>query len=174
VSRNQYYYGWYWLISTFLPTMVLTGVSIFSITVVMISVVKWIISNSPAYITRADIIGGSIGITLVAVVTGFMAAVFANVKPNVRVHDNGLEVQIFLFWWRLIPWEDVKDIRSVPIIGRSRLRLVIVHKLTFIHRIVGTTYFAFFQPAFLISSKINNYDELIHLIKKKIGRELWE
>jgi hypothetical protein len=35
-------------------------------------------------------------------------------------------------------------------------------------------YFAFFRQAFLISSEIDNYDELIHIIKKKIGKELWE
>jgi hypothetical protein len=105
-------------------------------------------------------------------VFGFIGAVFANLKPNVRVSNRGLVVQMFLVWWHLIPWEDVKDIRSLPI-GRSRLRLVVVRQLSLFHQVIGTIYFAFFQPAFLISSEIDHYDELVKLIKKKIGKETW-
>lgn len=118
-------------------------------------------------------IEGTIGLAMIAIVTGFMATVFANVQPNLRVSDKGLAVQIFLFWWYLIPWAEVKDIRSLPLFGR-KTRLVIVHRLTPIHRVIGTIFFAFFRPAFLIGAEIDYYDELVHLIKKKIGKELWE
>lgn len=170
---EEYSYGWPQRVFIFLPPLVLTSVSIFTVVVLISGLFRWTIGDRPANTEPRDIIGGSIGLAMIALSTGFMAAVFANVQPDVRVSDKGLDVQNFLFWWRLVPWEEVKDIRSLPLFGR-KTRLIVVRRMTPIHRIIGTIYFAFFQPAFLIDSGIANYDELVHLIKKKIGKELWE
>lgn len=169
MESTEYSYSWAQRAFSFLLTLMFTGISIFLISVSIISLIRWIIGNGPT-----NIIVGSIALAAMAIIVGFMTATFANLKPNIRVSDRGLEVQIFLVWWYSIPWQHVRDIRTIPFIGFSRVRLVIVHKLTPIHWVIGTIYFAFFQPAFLIGSEIDNYDRLIHLIKKKIGKELWE
>ena len=171
---TNYYNHWSHRIFTFLFTLIFFGMSIILLGVLITILSRWILGINPTNMQTKDIISLSIGFTAAAMVTGFIGAIFANAKPNVRVSDKGLEVQDFLFWWNPISWEDIKDIRSIPIIGGSRTRLVVVRNLTFIHRVIGTIYFAFFQPAFLISSTLDNYDELVHLIKKKIGKESWE
>lgn len=169
MKSTEYSYGWPYRVVTLFFTLAFTGMITFAVIISLVNMIRWVIYGGPP-----NGIAGIIVPASMAIIGGTMTAAAANLKPNVRVSDKGLEVQKFLFWWHLIPWEDVKDIRSVPIIGRSRLRLVVVRKLTFFHRLIGTTYFAFFQPAFLIGSEIDNYDELVHLIKKKIGKELWE
>jgi len=171
----EYSYDWPQRILTSFFTFVFAGVSLYLIAVVIAGLVRWfIIYDKPPNMELRDIIGGSIGLTSMAIITGTMIATFANLKPNLRVSDKGLEVQNFLFLWHLIPWEEVKDIRSVPIIIRPGVYLVIARKLPFFNRLIGTMYFAFFQPAFLIGPEISNYDDLVHLIKKKLGKELWE
>jgi hypothetical protein len=175
MEAEEYRYGWLQRTFTVLFTLLWTSVSVFTVSMVIFSLVRWVAGNAPVYIELRDIIGGSIALTIMALAVGFMAAIFANLKPNVRVSDKGLAIQNLLLWWHLIPWEEVKDIRSVPLFG-SRVRLVVVRKLplALVYRLIGTMYFAFFQPAFLISSGIDNYDGLVHTIKKKIGKELWE
>lgn len=167
MQTTVYSNNWPRRMFSFLSTLILTGLSVYLLALLLVNLYKWTIDNAPT-----KIITTLVGLVLAAAVCSLMAAIFANLQPNVRVSDKGLEVQVFLFWWSLIPWEGVKDIRPVPMIGRYRL--VVVRKLTFIHRVIGTMYFAFFEPAFLIGSEIDRYDELVHLIKKKIGKELWE
>jgi hypothetical protein len=94
---------------------------------------------------------------------------FSNFEPDIQVSEQGLKVQTFWFWWIFIPWEDVKEIK-VPLFGLSRSHLIIVRKLTVIHRIIGIAGGTFFKPAFLVSPKLERYSELVSTIKDNYGK----
>lgn len=175
METKEYRYGWLQRTFTSLFTLFWMGVCIFTVSTVIFVLTRWVIGNAPADTQPRDIINVSMGLSIMALVVGLMAAIFANAKPNIRVSAKGLSIQSLLLWWHLIPWEEVKDIRSVPLFG-SRVRLVVVRKLplALVYCLIGTMYFAFFQPGFLISSEIENYDRLVHTIKKKLGKELWD
>lgn len=173
VQFREYRYGWLQRVFSILPVFILASLSIYAVSLLIFNLTRW--NNTPVYLETSSIVKSSLALFFTSIVSSFVGATFANLKPGVRVSEKGLAIQSLLIWWYLIPWEDVKDIRSVPLFG-SRVRLVVVRNLPFslIHKWIGTMYFAFFQQAFLISSEIDNYDELIHIIKRKIGKELWE
>ncbi|MBN1934081.1 MAG: hypothetical protein JW934_05430 [Anaerolineae bacterium] len=69
----------------------------------------------------------------------YFAMLFANFQPDIQVSDNGVWVQIFWFWWFLIPWTDVVAIRPTltGYILNSSSHIVLVRRLTLLHRSFG-------------------------------------
>jgi hypothetical protein len=107
------------------------------------------------------------------VFTGYLCAHFLNLYPDIRASDHGLAVQVFLFWWIFVPWEHVVDIRPTglsKLLGSSRSRLVVVRRLAFVHRLIGGADSGF-QPAFIIKATMQGYNELVRLIKEKLGKQ---
>ena len=95
---------------------------------------------------------------------------FPNMYPSIRISHNGIAVQVFLFWWVFIPWDDVEDIRPAGRLFRRPSRLVVVRRLTAAHRLIGWTYGWTFKPAFVIRRTLKGYDEAVRTIKEKTGR----
>jgi hypothetical protein len=101
-------------------------------------------------------------------VFGLVLLGLLNYTPNIRVYEEGLKVQIFLFWWAFVPWDDILylGLRSNPM-GQSRV--VVVRALTPAHVVIGWIYAFRLKPGFLILSKIDRYHELMYIIKSRTG-----
>lgn len=89
--------------------------------------------------------------------------IISSAYPNFRISSAGLTVQVFIFWWMFIPWEDVQDIRS-SLWGTSKL--VFVQGLTPIHRIYGWIFALTPRPAFVITRRIRGYDKAVKTIQR--------
>jgi hypothetical protein len=93
--------------------------------------------------------------------------IFSNIYPSIRISNGGISVQVFLFWWIFVPWKDVEDIRRIRL---SRSRLVIVRRLTPVHRLFGSSLTWRFKPAFIIKRTLKGYNEAVETIEEKIGK----
>lgn len=93
--------------------------------------------------------------------------IFSNMYPSIRISNDGISVQVFLFWWIFVPWKDVEDIRHIRL---SRSRLVIVRRLTPVHRLFGSSITWKFKPAFIIKRTLKGYNEAVKTIEEKMGR----
>jgi hypothetical protein len=91
-----------------------------------------------------------------------------NYTPNIRVYEEGLKVQNFVFWWTFVPWEDVLDLVVWPNPIRP-VRVVLVRELTPAHLVMGFIYGHRLKPGFLIISSIDRYHDLIRIIKSRTG-----
>lgn len=92
--------------------------------------------------------------------------IFANMYPSFTIANEGMRVQTFFFWWISIPWEWVQEIR--PTRSSSRSQLVIVEKLTIIHRLVGWVAGRTWRPAFVIKGTLHGYDDAVNIIRSKV------
>jgi hypothetical protein len=91
-----------------------------------------------------------------------------NSTPNIRVYEEGLKVQNFVFWWTFVPWEDVLDL--VFWATRQHLiRVVLVRELTPAHLVLGFFYTYRLKPGFLIMPSIDRYHDLMRIIKSRTG-----
>ena len=108
-------------------------------------------------------VGGSLSGLLIAVLFPLL---FSRTWPNIRISDLGISVQVFLFWWIFVPWEEVQEIkRSFPFGSR----LVVVRRLTPIHRLIGSTATGF-RPAFVLKRSLVGFDEAVRTIEQRIAR----
>ena len=92
----------------------------------------------------------------------------ANLHPNIRILETGLEVQVFLFWWDFVPWDDIHEVRDQSV-GKWQINLVIVRKLTPAHRLIGLMYAGWSKHAFLINYRISGYYKLMDTIMTRTG-----
>ena len=106
---------------------------------------------------------------LLPTVPGLGLLVFSNTYPSLRISDGGITVQVFLFWWVFVPWRDVEEIRTVWF---SRSRLVLVRRLTPVHRLIGSGNIWKLKPAFLIRRTLIGYDEAVKTIEKNVDGSL--
>lgn len=92
--------------------------------------------------------------------------VLINFHPTVYVGDDGLAISYFGRRIR-IPWDDIVDVGAgfVPI----RHTLVRARRITPWHRLYGWLYSFSLLPAFVIGRDIENYDELLHEIRRRVG-----
>ena len=93
--------------------------------------------------------------------------ILANIYPNIRVSDQGTAVQVFLFWWVFVPWEEIEDIQDSFVAG-PRTQIIIVRQLTPVHRLFGL-YGLTLRPAFRISRRLEGYHDAMRTIRKKTG-----
>jgi hypothetical protein len=84
---------------------------------------------------------------LAFILLAFFLAFLVTHYPNIKVYEEGLEIQ-YLIFWLFMPWEDVLGIRT-ELFGGSRT--VVVKKL----------------PPFTILPSIGRYHELIHTIRER-------
>jgi hypothetical protein len=98
IQFQEYRYGWLQRGFTFLSVVILASLSSYAISLLIFNLTRWIISNAPAYTESSSIVRGSLALLFTAIVCSFMAAIFANMKPNVRASDKGLAIQNLLIW----------------------------------------------------------------------------
>lgn len=89
-----------------------------------------------------------------------------NIYPTVWVGDEGLVVSTFPFGRVSVPWVEVIDVGAgyVPF-GNSTL--VRTRRLTLFHRIYGWQYSRTLYPGFLVRRDIEDYDRLLHEIRRR-------
>jgi len=104
-----------------------------------------------------------------ALALGLFLILFTSAAPNIRVSGRGMAVQTFLFWYVLVPWQDVKEIRRT-ILPYSKSYLIVVRRLTPFHRLIGWIYGYTFQPAFVIRRSLIGYDKAVKTIKENVGK----
>jgi hypothetical protein len=109
-----------------------------------------------------------LGFAFGALVLALLLILFTNTEPNLRISEQGVAVQVFLFWYIFVPWQDVKEIRET-ILPYSKSYLVIVRRLTPCHWLVGWTNGYTFQPAFTIRKSLIGYDRAVKLIKDHVS-----
>lgn len=160
---RRYSYSWIIKAPAYLFGVILIALSLFLIVGLIHSLVYLPPGSNLIDVTFLIMTLGSM-----AVVMSCFAAYAANLYSDIQVVAGGLKIQTFCFLWVYVPWGDIEDIK-VPLIMFSRSRLVIVRKLTFLHRFVGFTGGVFFQPAFFVSPKMIGYNELVMIIREKIG-----
>jgi hypothetical protein len=100
---------------------------------------------------------------------GFFVVLLSNTYPDIKLFEQGIAVQVFIFWWIFINWEEIEDIRPV-LGGFSRSRLVIVQRLTPVHRLFGWMYSYSTKPAFLIMPTLEGYEQLIQIMRRSITK----
>jgi hypothetical protein len=98
--------------------------------------------------------GWAIGLTLV------------NVYPTVWIEDQGLVISAFLFQRVMIPWTEIVDVGAGHVPFGSIL--VRARRITPFHRVYGWLYSRTLLPSFLIGRDIQDRDELLREIKKRI------
>jgi hypothetical protein len=113
-------------------------------------------------------VGFLAGFAFGALVLGVLLILFTNAEPNIRLSDRGVAIQSFLFWYVLVPWQDVKEIRE-SILPYSGSYLVVVRRLTPFHRLIGWTNGFTFRPAFVIRRSLIGYDKAVKIIKENAG-----
>ncbi len=93
----------------------------------------------------------------------------AHLIVDVEVTDEGLRTK-FIFKDYFISWNDILDVKSSRPFGMhigEKASVVIVKKgLTPFHHIYGAIYGQVNQPAFLIWSRVSDYNELMRIISK--------
>jgi hypothetical protein len=98
----------------------------------------------------------------------FIGTFIINLFPGIELSEQGLTISVYLRKIRM-PWSDIIDLRTVWFIG-SNLRMVSCRKVMSFHWLYGLTYGGFpAHPGFLISSRIDGFDELIREIRARIN-----
>jgi hypothetical protein len=101
--------------------------------------------------------------------TGWLA--LWQMYPAVQTSAQGIRVRFLWLWWLFVPWDDIVGLYRWRVAGK-RIVIIVVEKLTFFHVLYGVVYAEMLKPAFLISTSIASYDELIQTIKLHTGKEL--
>jgi hypothetical protein len=98
---------------------------------------------------------------------------YVNEHANVRVHANGLRVQVFavFYFWRFIPWDSIRSVEETSAYDRrgKPIYLIIVKKLSLWHRMIGQQYGYGWVPAILLTSDMKDYEELYFIVKNKVA-----
>lgn len=91
---------------------------------------------------------------------------------EIEVHEQGIQVRIFIFKQVFIPWQDILDIRAPNLPGYSDPSLwtfIQVRKLTIFHRLVGIAYLMGPRPVLMINRYLRGYDEIVSLLRERIA-----
>lgn len=105
-----------------------------------------------------------------ALTAALVLAGISNLYPNIRIYEEGLEVQVFLSGWQFVPWKDVLEWRTsiLPSLSGKATSIMLVRHLTPAHYLIGWMYAFSTKPGFLISSSISGYRELRQVIREKM------
>jgi hypothetical protein len=91
------------------------------------------------------------GLPLAFILLVFFLVFLVTSYPNIKVYEEGLEIQYLWKFWLFMPWEDVLGLRT----EFGNRRIVVVKKL----------------PHFTILPSIDHYHELIRIIEEKTNLE---
>ncbi len=116
-------------------------------------------------------------VVLLWVASGLLLAlVLLNALPAIRVGGRGLLVE-FAGGWLPVAWEELHQIHVTgDKVGERFVLLVIpaasAKRLTGWHRLYGLLYGTTFRPAFLITSRIREFDHLLNTILQEHARAI--
>jgi hypothetical protein len=159
-----YTYSWLEKMTQYVVVL-FSGVVVLTVTAILITVLFSSLIQAISGIAVDPLL---IGVCLLAPpILALFPLYFSNMHPSIRIYDNGISVQVFLLWWRFIPWEDIEEVRSIPL---SRSRLVIVQRLTPIHRLFCSSITWRFRPAFLLKHTLKGFNEAVRTIEEKVGK----
>ena len=100
-----------------------------------------------------------------------MGGIFlALVNDPIELNDEGIRVKIFIFFWVLIPWNEVLAVKTtgIPFYGIDRCFFICVKRLSIFHRLISLSYYLGLMPAIIVYNFNNNYDELLSFVQSKI------
>lgn len=90
---------------------------------------------------------------------------------KIKVHQNGLKIQVFnfYFYWRDISWSEVVSIRKSlrPDRKLNSIWLIQIKNLTIWHRFLGLQHMLRWSPVIVLTSDLENREQLIDLIRAK-------
>ena len=96
-----------------------------------------------------------------------------NLHIDIQLREEGLLVRIFAFRfiWKLVPWEEIIRVIPSPRPDRwwKRVWVVQVKRLTLWHRLLSATYFTGWQPGIVITSDLQDREELLKIIRDRVG-----
>jgi hypothetical protein len=96
-----------------------------------------------------------------------------NTYPEIQVREEGLLVRVFVFRfiWKLVPWEEIIRVTPSPRPDRwwKRVWVVQIKRLTLWHRILGASYLAGWQPGIVITSDLQDREELLKIIRDRVS-----
>jgi hypothetical protein len=104
---------------------------------------------------------------LFAACIGLFIALFSNFEPDIQISSAGLSVQVFIFWWVFVAWGEIEEVRPTKTSFSSRI--VLVRRLTPVHRLIGWIYAGRLKPGFLIRRQLEGYDEVLSTIREQLG-----
>jgi hypothetical protein len=146
----------------------LNSLGVFPLLAIVLLIVKQARPSAFSQIAGVVPILGLIGV-LVVFLIGWLA--LWQMYPTVQTSAQGIRVRFLWFWWLFVPWDDIAGLYRWRVAG-NQIVIVAVDKLTFFHVLYGVVYAEMLKPAFLISTSIAHYDELIQTIKLHTRKEL--
>lgn len=158
ISGQLYSYSWSTKFLFYIFSILLAFLNLLFGIQLILKTVTWLLGGP----TNSSSI---VGLIIALLIFGFCLALCSNAYPNVKVYDEGLKVQVFLFWWIFVSWTDIENIWDVGVFIKSYP--VAVRKLTPFHRIIGLGYGSL-KPVFSVSRTMEGYNELIKIIKQNI------
>ena len=93
---------------------------------------------------------------------------FLNWSPTLTLTQEGIRVQAFILYKVLVSWEDIISIRKC-FIPWSRLSLIVVNRLTPIHRLFGLLYGPTLHPVIPIERYMHGSDEIIASVNEYLA-----
>ncbi len=129
----------------------------------------------PVLVIRNEGIGSADAMTILAclslwilLVLGLVGMGLINSYPTVWIGDDHLEISAFVFARVHIAWFDVVDVGA----GRVPWGFVLVRarRITVFHRLYGWLYSRTFLPSFVVGPQIENHDQLVREIRRRIER----
>jgi hypothetical protein len=120
-----------------------------------------------------QVVGMSLFLVFLGLPSLGISVFFLNLYSDIRVLQDGIEVQVFLLWWIFVPWENVLDIRPTiqsRILGHRRSQLILVRRLTIFHRYIGWSLGMTLKPAINIKGTQRGYDDAVRLIRERLGK----
>ena len=103
----------------------------------------------------------------ILVIGWMVGGMLVNLYPTVWLDEKGLKISFFHFWRKNVSWTKITDLRELRLV-RSRVIAVQSTKITIWHRLIGWSYSRRFSPQFLISSDIENFEELIAELESRL------
>lgn len=151
---------WQPLVASFVPCVLITAL------------LGWLGSQGDLFVATVSLAT----VAALLVFFGYVGYVLMSLSayPHIIVRENGLTVEYLFFWRVFIPWKDITDISETASFFRRWIpRGVTLRDGKIVHRIIGIFYgfgFAFaFEPVFMISPFIKDFDELVALIEQKVA-----
>jgi len=94
---------------------------------------------------------------------------FINYFPSIWTDDDAIYISYFIIFRIKIPWNRIIDIVSVK--SLPKMVLVRARRITPWHTHYSIYYLRSLKPGFLINESIDNFDELIQVIRKNVNNK---
>jgi hypothetical protein len=92
-----------------------------------------------------------------------------HIHSDIGVGPDGLAIQVYVFFWKLIPWDSVLAVETPWLPGKSGSyrAVIVVRHLTLWHRIIVIGV-AKLRPGVLITTDHENWRELLQEVSNRV------